>query len=402
MSDIKLERKIVWLAALIQLANVLDFMIILPLGPDLARAINIPSSDMGLLGGIYTFAAAVSGIIFAPYLDHFDRKKASIIFLIGLVISTFLCAFAYDRDTMLAARTLAGLFGGPVTALSLAMVVDMVPVKRRGKAIAIVTSAFTVSSVLGIPLALELSRLANWQTPFYAISAFGVLIIIGIFILLPPMTGHIDHTDKERKKLPLLPLLRRKEVQLSYVLMSLMSFAQFMLFAGSINYFVFNLMYPREELSTLYAVGGVLSFAAMMIGGRVVDRFGARTFSYIVTAIYVLVIADGYVHTPYMSVMMIFSLFMMCSAIIGVISSSIASEVPGDKERAAYMSLQSTVRHIAAGTGGIISSIILTTNADGSLNNIHMLAYVTISCLILLPVLIVMLRKSLTFRNANA
>ena len=57
MSDLRLERKIVWLAALIQLANVLDFMIIMPLGPDLTTAINIPSSEIGLLGGIYTFAA---------------------------------------------------------------------------------------------------------------------------------------------------------------------------------------------------------------------------------------------------------------------------------------------------------------------------------------------------------
>lgn len=398
MSDLKLERKIVWLAMLIQLANVLDFMIILPLGPDLTRAINIPSSDMGLVGGIYTFAAAFSGILFAPYLDHFDRKKAILIFMVGLVISTFMCAFAYDRDSMLVTRTLAGLFGGPVTALTLAMVVDMVPVARRGRAIALVTSAFTVSSVFGIPLGLELSRLVNWQLPFYVIAGFGLLVAIGIFLLLPPMTDHMEDNKSKRKKIPIISMLKRKDVLISYSLMSLMSFAQFMLFAGSIIYFVFNLDYPREDLGSLYAIGGGVSFIAMMMTGQIVDRFGARLLSFVVTFVYVLVLADGYLHTPFMSVPFIFCAFMTCAAIMGVICSSITSEVPGEKERAAYMSLQSTMRHLAAGAGGVISSVILVTNMDGSLSNINQLAYVTIICIILLPTLVVILRRLLSLK----
>lgn len=128
--------------------------------------INIPSSQMGLVNGIYTFAAAFSAIIMAHYLDRLDRKKAVIFFLIGLSISTVLTAFVWDISTMLATRTLARLLGGPVTALSLSMVVDMVPVSRRGRALAIVTSAFTVAAVFGIPLGLELALQFNWQMPF--------------------------------------------------------------------------------------------------------------------------------------------------------------------------------------------------------------------------------------------
>lgn len=399
MSDLRLERKIVWLAALIQLANVLDFMIILPLGPDLTTAINIPSSKMGLLGGIYTFAAAFSGLLFAPYLDRFDRKNAAIFFLVGLAISTYLCTFAYDTNTMLAGRTLAGLFGGPVTALSLSMVVDMVPVARRGKAIAIVTSAFTVSSVFGIPLALELSRMFDWHMPFIAVAGFGLLVSAAMFVFLPPMTAHIDKTSDKPSTVALMPLLKKPEIRISYMLLGLMSFAQFMLFAGSVNYFVFNLGFERENLSSIYILAGVFSFAAMMMTGRIVDRYGARLLSYIVAAIYVLVLADGYLHVPIMGVPTVFALFMICASIMGVISSSISSEAPGDKERAAYMSLQSTTRHLAAGAGGVISSVILTTNIDSSLNNIDILAGVTMFCILMLPVLIVMLRRAINVRD---
>lgn len=396
MSDIKLERKIVWLAALIQLANVLDFMIILPLGPDLNRAIGIPTSQIGLLGGIYTLSAAFSAIIAAPYLDRFDRKKAVLFFLMGLVVSTFMCAFAWDTYSMLAGRTLAGICGGPVTALSLSMVVDKVPIERRGRAIAIVTSAFTVSSVFGIPLALEMALRFNWQAPFITIACFGGLVLIGIYKFLPAMTDHMDRPGEISKKISIISMIKKKKVWISYALLSLMSFAQFLLFAGSINYFIFNLNFPRENLSHTYMIAGAISFAAMMLTGRVVDLYGARILSFVVTVIYVLVLSDGYLHQPYMPVTAVFCLFMLCSATMGVITSTIASEAPGDKERAAFMSLQSTFRHLAAGVGGIAASIILTSNPDGSLNNINILAMVTIICIISLPFIVVILRRELS------
>ena len=395
MSNIKLERKVVWLAALIQLANVLEFMIILPLGPDLTVAINIPSSQMGLLGGIYTFAAAFAAILIAPYLDRFDRKKASLVLLVGLVVSTYLCSMAYDTYSMLAARTLAGLFGGPLTAVSLSMVIDVVPLSRRGRSIALVTSAFTVSSVFGIPLALELSQAFDWRMPFIAISIFGAIVAVAIFIMLPSMTDHVDKTDGKHKKVPILSLLKKPEIRTSYILLSMISFAQFMLFAGTINYFIFNLGFPRDDLSSIYIIGGFISFVAMMVTGRIIDRYGNRLLSVVTVVFYVVVLSDGFLHEPFLPVTAVFSLFMLSAAIMGVITSTISSEAPGDKERAAYMSIQSTCRHLAAGTGGVVSSVILTTNMDGSLNNIHILAYFSIACIASLPFLIFLLRKQL-------
>lgn len=395
MSDLRLERKVVWLSALIQLANVLDFMIILPLGPDLTTEINIPSSQMGLVTGIYTFAAAFSAIIVARYLDRYDRKKAVIFFLSGLAISTFLTAFVWDTASMLAARTLAGLFGGPVTALSLSMVVDMVPISRRGRALAIVTSAFSVAAVFGIPLGLELALQFNWQMPFYVIALFAALVTFGVIILLPSMSGHIDHESEIPQTISVIEMLGRREIQLSFLSLALTSFAAFTVIASTINYFIFNLNFPREGLSELYIVGGVISFIAMMMTGRIVDLYGARLLSFVTALFYACVIADGFIHTPYMSVLFIFIFFMMSSAIMSVITSTIASEAPGHHERAAFMSLQTTVRHLAAGAGGVISSLILISDDSGRLYNIPTVAVISIICIISIPIIVVLLRKEL-------
>lgn len=401
MSDIMLERKIVWLAALVQLANVLDFMIILPLGPDLATAINIPSSQMGLVNGIYTFSAALSSIIMARYLDRYDRKKAIVFFLIGLVISTFLTAFAWDTYSMLAFRVIAGGFGGPVTALSLSMVVDQVPIERRGRAIAIVTSAFTVVSVFGVPIGLELALMFNWQMPFYVIAAFGAIVAFAIIVTLPSMTAHLKRNKEKPQTISVIAMLKRREIQLAALLFSLASFSAFLLISSTINYFTFNLQYPRADLDNLYLLGGVVSFIAMMMAGRIVDLYGARLLAFITAIFYMLVIADGFMHIPYIPVILVFTFFMMFSAIMGVIVSTIASETPESHERAAFMSLQTTFRHFAAGAGGVLSSVILYSDENDVLYNIEYVAAISIVCIIALPIIIVILRKRLNLKEAR-
>lgn len=398
MSDIKLERRIVWLAALIQLANVLDFMIILPLGPDLTKAIDIPSSQMGLVGGIYTFAAAFSAMMFSKVLDRFDRKKAVLFFLTGLVISTFITAFVWDSYSLLAARVLAGMFGGPVTALSLSMVIDMVPMARRGRSMALVTSAFTVAAVFGIPIGLELALYSNWQMPFYVISFFGAVVCLGVVVLLPSMTGHMA-THHDQKSISIFSMLKRSEIMLSYILFSLSSFASFLIIPCTIIYFTFNLGFPREGLSNLYIVGGIISFAAMQISGRIVDLYGARILSFMTAIFYVIILSDGFLHLPHLDILWIFSFFMMCSAMMSVIITTIASEAPKIHERAAFMSLQTTFRHLAAGAGAIISSMILTSDEMGRLDNIEYVIGIAIACILSIPVIVIILRKAL---NAKA
>src|SRR5437868_8908092 len=82
------ERSLLWILSAVQLVNVLDFMMVLPLGPDFARALGIPPSRLGWIGGSYTFAAAIAGLLGSLFLDRYGRRKALVLSLIGLVIGT--------------------------------------------------------------------------------------------------------------------------------------------------------------------------------------------------------------------------------------------------------------------------------------------------------------------------
>src|SRR5258706_10857951 len=122
------ERKIVALLGLIQFVNIMDFMIVMPLGPDFAKALGIPNSHLGLIGGSYMAASAVSGLICAFFLDRFDRRKAMGFALVGLILGTLLGGFATGLVSLVAARVIAGAFAGPAGALTLSIIADVVPV----------------------------------------------------------------------------------------------------------------------------------------------------------------------------------------------------------------------------------------------------------------------------------
>src|SRR5216110_3166768 len=115
------ERKLVFLLACVQFINIVDFMMVMPLGPDFARALGMPVDRLGLVAGSYTAAAAIAGLVAAQFLDRFDRRKALFVAMLGLVTATAAGGMATGLGTMLLARIMAGMFGGPATSLSLSI-----------------------------------------------------------------------------------------------------------------------------------------------------------------------------------------------------------------------------------------------------------------------------------------
>ena len=70
------EQWLLLIVGAVQFVNILDFMMVMPLGPDFAKALDIPSSHLGQIAASYGISAALSGFAAATFLDRFDRRKA--------------------------------------------------------------------------------------------------------------------------------------------------------------------------------------------------------------------------------------------------------------------------------------------------------------------------------------
>ena len=90
----KNERIILFLLAALNFTNILDFMIMMPLGNYLMPYFNITPQQFSLLVASYTLSASISGFCAAFFVDGFDRKKVLLFAYIGFLVATFACGFA--------------------------------------------------------------------------------------------------------------------------------------------------------------------------------------------------------------------------------------------------------------------------------------------------------------------
>jgi predicted MFS family arabinose efflux permease len=399
------ESKLLFLIGAVQFFNVLDFMMVMPLGPDLARAIGMPSSALGLVGGSYTAAAAVSGLVGSLFLDRFDRRRALGVALLGLVAATAAGGLSYNLPSLLAARVMAGIFGGPATAISLAMISDVVAPARRGRAMGAVMGAFSAASVLGVPAGLELARVGGWQLPFFAVAALGAVIASLVFVSLPPFVAHLTRDRREETATPEpgKPFFRAS-VLLALTATASTMIASFALIPNLSAYLQFNLGYPRERLGLLYLTGGAVSFATMRLSGSLSDRFGAAPVSAVGCGSFVLVLVLTFIHPlAAVPVLLLFTGFMVTSSFRMVPMQALLSRVPDLRERARFMSLQSAVQHMASAIGAVLSSQLLAVDAHGALLGIERVAYFSIALTLLLPVFLYQVQQRIApARSAQA
>jgi predicted MFS family arabinose efflux permease len=361
------ERKLVFLIGSIEFIITLDFMMVLPLGPDFAKALGIQSSNLGLVGGSYTAAAALAGIAGTFFLDHFDRRRALAATLAGLVVGTAACGFATDLVPLLVARVVAGAFAGPAGAIAIAIVSDTVVPERRGRAMGAVGGAFSVASVLGIPAGLWLAHLGGWRAPFFTVAALGAVIIVVVIAMLPPQRGHLS-IERSGAPTPFRDVLRRPVVQLALACTAAGVIANFALLPNISAYFQFNRGYPRAELSLLYIVGGAITFGTMRLAGRLADRHGAPPVTLGGATANAVVLVLGFIYPiDVIPVLVIYVGWSVSQGFRFVPMQALFSRIPEPHERARFMSAQSAMQFLAQTAGAMIGTQLLTEHPDGSL-----------------------------------
>jgi predicted MFS family arabinose efflux permease len=387
------ERTIVFLVGAVQFVNILDFIMVMPLGPDFAIGLGIPAAHLGYIGGSYTAAAAVSGLAGALFLDRFDRRSALGVAMLGLVLGTLAGGFATSLSTLIAARIVAGLFGGPATSISLSIIADVIPAERRGRALGAVMGAFSVASVLGVPAGLELARHGGWRLPFFAVAGVGLVVTAASIFSLPSLRLHLER-KKTEVDLPFFEIFSRPVVLHSLSLTATAMVSSFVLVPNISAYLQYNLGYPRESLWILYLVGGSVGFFAMRLIGRLVDRFGSFRVSVAGTLSFIAVIYFGFIsYSAMIPVLVIFVGFMLSSSLRNVPMNTLTTKVPSPRERARFMSIQSAVQHFFAAVGAFLSAKLLHELPSHQLVGITTIAWLSIALSLAAPVLMWMIES---------
>lgn len=387
------ERAIVGLVGAVQFVNIVDFMMVMPLGPDFAKALGVHVDKIGIVGGAYTLAAGLAGVVASPLLDRVDRRVALAICMAGLAVGTGLGGFAQGLPSLVAARLVAGAFGGPATSVALAIVADVIPTERRGRAMAAVMTAFSVASVAGVPAGLALAGWAGWRAPFFVLSVGGAAITALSVALLPALRGHLVGATERPG---MLALLRLPAAWAGLSATALVTLSGFMMIPNLSAFLQFNLGWPRADLPVLYVLGGASTLVALQLFGRFADRTGPVPLNVAGTLAFAAVGALWFGFSPPpVPVWLLFPGMMLAMSARNVAHQSVLSQVAPAPVRAAFQSMNSSVQHISAAFAAFLGTAVLSTAADGKLVGMPTLAAMALGCAVGVPWLLsVALRRS--------
>ncbi len=376
--------------AAIQFTNIIDFVIIMPLGPQLIRSLNINTTQFGLVVSSYTFSAAISAIIGAFFLDKYNRKSAILFLYIGFILGSLFCGLSTTYETLVLSRIFTGAFGGLLSSLVLSVVADAVAPKERGKAIGLVMGSFSVASVVGIPLGLLIANYYSWNVPFYFISAMGAIITVFIFYYMTDMKGHITKSNSEKWHSVISKILNSKNQRNALLLTFLMVLGNFMVISFLSPYMVTNVGFSEKNLGLIYLIGGFVSFFTSPIIGKYADNHGkAKVFIFFsVLFIPLVFILTNLSQIPLTFALILTSIFFIIIGGRVIPATAIVTSTVEPNQRGSFMAFNSAIQQFGSGVAAFIAGIIIFKNESSIYQNFNYVGLFSITINILAIILI--------------
>ena len=375
------ERYLLLTLAGIQFSHVLDFMIMMPLGPILIAAFGISTHEFGLLVASYSFSAALSGLLAATFVDRFERKRLLLAMFVLFGLATLACGLAPGYATLLVARSLAGAFGGVLGALVQTIVGDVIPFARRARASGVVSAAFSLSSVAGVPLSLWLAEYFQWRAPFVFIAVLVALFILIGARTLPELRRHISAEKHKHPFAAMFAVLSDPNHLRALLFSALLIFSGFTVIPYITIYAVGNVGIAQQDIPYIYLFGGAATLITARRIGRLADLRGkAGIYRLVATAALLPLLVVTHIGAAPLW------LWLICTTAFFVLVSgrmvpamAIIASAAQPKLRGTFMSLNATTQSLAMGLAATLSGFIITQDASGGIADYDMVGYVAMA-----------------------
>lgn len=113
------------------------------------------------------------------------NRKLYIVSLGLFCLGAVLCGTAWDIDSLIVFRIIQGIGGGVLYPLSMAMLIDIYPVEKRGTGVAMWVLSANVGSSIGPTLGGFLTEWLNWRLAFYAVVPVAILAMVMTSVFFP-------------------------------------------------------------------------------------------------------------------------------------------------------------------------------------------------------------------------
>jgi DHA1 family inner membrane transport protein len=263
--------------------------VIMGLLPEVAADFEVSEAGAGWLISGYALAVVVGALVLTAATTRLPRKPVLLGLIVLFIAGNVLTAVAGDYTLAMMGRILAALCHGAFFGIGSVVAARLVSPEKTAGAIAIMFTGLTAANVLGVPFGTFLGQQLGWRSTFWAISAIGVLALIGIAMLVPASTGPEERISIRGE----LRAFRSGQVWLSLVVTILAYGGMF----GAFTYIAYTLTdvsgFAPTAVPWLLVLFGAGLVVGNGLGGKLADRSIDGTLLFFIAALVVILAFFG-------------------------------------------------------------------------------------------------------------
>ena len=163
------------------LMGALDISIVGPAIPAISKALQVNEKALAWIFSIYVLFNLSGVSLMAKLSDRYGRRRLYILSVLIFAVGSVIVGMSHSYNMLLVGRAVQGFGSSGIFPVASAVVGDVFPPEKRGRALGLIGSVFGIAFIIGPFLAGLLLRYFTWHYLFFINIPISLLVIYGSY-----------------------------------------------------------------------------------------------------------------------------------------------------------------------------------------------------------------------------
>ncbi|SFG94094.1 Predicted arabinose efflux permease, MFS family [Desulfotomaculum arcticum] len=344
-----------FLLAFCGLIVVSNIYTMIPIHKDLSVAFQVPEIKAAWASSIFSICYAVGFLVFGPLSERYGKKQVIVVGLAALALCTFITGFVHTIGLLLVLRAAQGFVAATFAPVAVVYVFETYPPEQRATTIALISTGFLMSGIIGQVASSWITRSFGWPYVFLVFSITYLIAFLLTWRILPLTPGKNQNTSLLTIWKQTFGLLRKPNLVTCYIIAFTLLLSFVSMYASLGHYLVGEFGLRAEQLLVIRSVG-ILGMILSPLAGTLIARFGLKRVLVggLISASAGLLLVCGLstlILVTVASVVFVAGISIIVPTLINIVG------ILGDQARGGAIALYSFILFVGASTGPIIAQL---------------------------------------------